>query len=604
MNEERDANDSDDRRDDPPARPPPPPLPPALPEARVRRSRWIGLVWAVPLAALMIVAFLGVRYLTERGFDVVVTFGTSGGARVNDTKVIYKGVEAGYVTKIEISKDGRSVDMTLRLDPRAKPVMTSTTKFWLVGVNPTLSDLQSVKAAVSGVTIGVAPGLSGSPERKFQGQDEPPIILPGTPGTEYTLQANDLGTARVSSLIFFHGQQIGKVTAVKFTAPGDFAVDIFVQAPYDKLIGSHGRFWISSPVQVSLTDKGASASFEHAGALLSGAIEFDFPRHAQGAPQSPAGAVFPLYQNQKDAETGPSGPEVPYSFRFRGPAGEMTEGAQVRLLGFQVGAVKSVRLAIDPKTGDAWTAVIAVLYPEKLHIATPMAPANAASAASAAAWRKPTDEAVGRLLANGYRARLVQSPPLIGGRLISLDPVVGAGTASLGSAEPRLIPSDDSVGGIDALTGQVNQLLSKVNRLPIEAIGKNLQDVTQRLSKLASSPQLSGSLQHLNDTMTQLDKTMSQVGPEIGPLVKKLNRAADEVTDTVAAARGLLGEGGGGGSGAGAVGQDANLPATIRELDDAARSIRSLADYLGRHPESLLRGRGSPPPSDDEKGRR
>jgi hypothetical protein len=29
----------------------------------------------------------------------------------------------------------------------------------------------------------------------------------------------------------------------------------------------------------------------------------------------------------------------------------------------------------------------------------------------------------------------------------------------------------------------------------------------------------------------------------------------------------------------------------MRELSEAARSVRGLADYLDRHPESLLRGR-------------
>jgi paraquat-inducible protein B len=30
----------------------------------------------------------------------------------------------------------------------------------------------------------------------------------------------------------------------------------------------------------------------------------------------------------------------------------------------------------------------------------------------------------------------------------------------------------------------------------------------------------------------------------------------------------------------------------LRELSDAARSLRVLADYLERHPEALLRGKG------------
>jgi hypothetical protein len=34
-----------------------------------------------------------------------------------------------------------------------------------------------------------------------------------------------------------------------------------------------------------------------------------------------------------------------------------------------------------------------------------------------------------------------------------------------------------------------------------------------------------------------------------------------------------------------------DLARTLAELKDAARSIRVLADYLERHPESLLRGK-------------
>jgi paraquat-inducible protein B len=33
------------------------------------------------------------------------------------------------------------------------------------------------------------------------------------------------------------------------------------------------------------------------------------------------------------------------------------------------------------------------------------------------------------------------------------------------------------------------------------------------------------------------------------------------------------------------------LPETIRQLNEAARSIRTLTDYLDRHPEALIRGK-------------
>ncbi|MDE2451109.1 MAG: hypothetical protein KGO22_19185 [Gammaproteobacteria bacterium] len=34
------------------------------------------------------------------------------------------------------------------------------------------------------------------------------------------------------------------------------------------------------------------------------------------------------------------------------------------------------------------------------------------------------------------------------------------------------------------------------------------------------------------------------------------------------------------------------LANTVQEVTEAARAVRSLADYLDRHPEALIRGRG------------
>ena len=570
-----------------PVPPPPSPLPPTadvVPVASAHRSRWIGLVWAVPLAALLIVGFLGARSLADRGTEVVVTFDTGGNAHVDDTKVMYQGIEIGKVTRIEMNPDGRHVDMTLRLDRHADHGLTSTAVFWLVGANPSINDISSVKAALAGVAIGYAPGTGGTPAHKFTGLSEPPIVLPGTPGTPYVLTAGALATASVGSAIYYRGLQIGKVTGVHFVSAGSFALDIFIQAPFDKLVDTSASFWVSSPVQVSLAERGASASLEHAGALFNGAIEFDrfaklgaSPATTANAAQRPPRTEFTLYANKDEAQTGPTGPEVAYTLRFTGPAGELSAGAPIRLMGFPIGEVKSSRLDLDPATGAASTAVVAVLYPRKLHVREP-------ARDDPADWQRATDQVVDKLLATGHRVRLVQTPPLIGSRALTFDVVRDADRRVALGAERRL-PSEDSSGGIDEITGQVSELLGRLNRIPLDAIGRDVQQLSARLNALVSSPQLANSLTHLNQTLAQADHMMGEVAPQVGPLVAKLNRAADEVTSTVAAAHGLIGS-----EGAAA---NANLPGAIQELSDAARSIRALADYLGRHPESLLRGRSA-----------
>ena len=100
---------------------------------------------------------------------------------------------------------------------------------------------------------------------------------------------------------------------------------------------------------------------------------------------------------------------------------------------------------------------------------------------------------------------------------------------------------------------------------------------------MVSSPQLTDSLNHLDSTLGQVDQMVAEVKPQVGPLIAKLNQAAGELSGAAAAARGVL-------SGEGA-GQDASLPGAIQQLTEAARSIRTLSDYLGRHPEALIKGK-------------
>jgi hypothetical protein len=56
-----------------------------LPQAGTRRTRWATLIWALPVAALLIVVYLAIQWIAERGEIVMVTFARSAGARVGET---------------------------------------------------------------------------------------------------------------------------------------------------------------------------------------------------------------------------------------------------------------------------------------------------------------------------------------------------------------------------------------------------------------------------------------------------------------------------------------------------------------------------------------
>jgi paraquat-inducible protein B len=547
--------------------------PPIRTAAVMKQGKWPGVVWAIPLAALLIVGYLGLRSLAQRGVDVTIIFDSADGVLVGDTKVMYRGISVGHVTGVDLDKDGKRVDVTVRLDPRLKPALVDSTEFWLLGAKPDLTDIASLKAALEGVTIGIAPGSAGKKTRSFNGLQAPPVVMPGTPGKAFMVTAEELGAVRAGSDVVYRGLDVGKVTSVAVVSGGNPRVGLFIFAPYDALVRADTLFWIASPFRISLTGRGITTQILPE-AALAGGVEFDTAPEFASEVASPADTEFTLYSDRDQADAGGKGPSVLYDVRFAEDAGNLDVGAPVKLGQFRIGAVKQVHMSLDATTGMVDTNVLVAIEPRRLNLTGVPTPADGN-------WRPATDAALNALFGRGYRAGLSQSPPLIGASYVAIEHVDAAGPAALsrGGDEPTL-PSRPGGG---AITDKISALVDKLNAVPIEAIGENIRQATAHLNTLLGSPQVADSIKHLDSTLAQIDQMMTEVRPRIGPLMTHLNEAADELEKTATSANKVLG-------GQGAP-QDSGLPDAIRELTEAARSIRSLTDYLGRHPEAILLGK-------------
>jgi paraquat-inducible protein B len=527
------------------------------------------------VAALLIVAYLGLQSFADSGLTVVVTFDSADGARPRDTKVVYKGIDVGHVTDVALAKDGQHVDLTLRLNRNLESSLGADAKFWLVGSNPSLTDLRSLKAAVSGLSIGMAAG-AGEPTRRFVGLKREPAIPPGTPGRAFMLDADVLGSVRRGSTVLYHNDEVGTVVDIAATTARSFRLQIFIRAPFDTYVRPESLFWDVSAVKISLSGGAITGQLVSAQTALSGGIAFDTPVGALGNPPSPADAVFQLFGNEDSARQGPDGPAIPYSTEFRGAAGQLQVGALVQLRGALIGVVNSVGLSFDPETGILSNSVIFSVFPLRLHV-------PGVDPASPQDWRAISDRAVQKLVDLGYRANIGQSPPLLGAFQLNLDKVAEPMAVMLDRAgpQPRVPPASESEGG--SLADKADAILTNIGTIPFEAIGQNIRQITARVSKLVSSPELDSSLVHLDNTLKSIDQITAQVRPKVGPLVDKLNQTAEQLRQAASSASGVLG-----GIGAG---QDASLAGAVRQLTDAARAIRSLAEYLQRHPEAVLSGK-------------
>jgi paraquat-inducible protein B len=542
--------------------------------ARQIHTRWPGLVWALPGAALIVIIYLAVSALAHPGVDAVIVFPNAAGATPGDTKVIYRGVQVGHVTKVGLDKDGRSVDVTVRLDGRVRRQLNTSTVFWLEGATFSLTDLSSLKAAVAGITIDMASGAGGQAQKRFVGLTTPPAVMPDAPGTAFWIKTDNLGPVRQGANITYRGMDVGKIAEVEVRGPNDLRAEMFVNAPYDQLVRPGSLFWGQSALNLSVTSSGIGASFNPSAAL--GGVTFETPPEFRGEAPAKAGTTFVFYDSRDRAFGEGVGPQLPYTVTFPEAVGELKLGAAVMMGGFQVGSVKSVDLSFDSQTGRLSSPVTIAIEPLRLHMVGVNEPANGD-------WRPIVDRALNALLARGYRARLDQSPPLIGSQRIGLDLINGAGSARLAmdGDYPR-IPSATS-GDLGALTDKANTLLDHLNAVPIVAIGENARQITARLAQILKSPKIDDAVAKLDDTLDQTDKMVREVRPQIGPLVTSLRHAADQLDQTAASANAML-------SGQGAS-QDKSLPDALGQLTNAARSIRALADYLQRHPEAVIQGK-------------
>jgi paraquat-inducible protein B len=277
---------------------------------------------------------------------------------------------------------------------------------------------------------------------------------------------------------------------------------------------------------------------------------------------------FTLYDNARDAQEGPIGPRLSYLVQFTGAVGALKIGGPVKLRGFTVGRVIGFSLDFDARTATLSTPVTIGLEPRRFTIAGQTPPADGDPRATMNAMLE-------RLIQKGLRAQLSQDPPLIGSETVTLAVVPGAPDAHLVLAGPvPQIPSAESRG--------IGDLMTKLGKVPLDQISANVLQITAHLRDLTASPQIRQSIAHLDNALAGIDKAVSEAGPQIGPLVSRLRRTARELQSTAHAADKVLG---------GNAASQNGLNTTLREIERAARAVRSLADYLDRHPEALIKGR-------------
>ena len=265
-------------------------------------------------------------------------------------------------------------------------------------------------------------------------------------------------------------------------------------------------------------------------------------------------------------------------------------GAPMRFRGIPVGEVLKIDGVYDPTTGNMIPRITLEFHPETMENAY---------------VEEGEYTLLPFLLASGMRASLKSASLLTGQLYVSLDFHPGTPERYLGSGidEYPELPTLDS--GLD-------QVIAKLTELPIEELIAHLNGALAAAEDLLRHPRVEESLAALPILLTDVDLTVVDLKRFMN---RDLVAVAGEASQTLVAARSALQ------SLSTAITEeslvqvnstltefeetlqllqerlDANEPlmheltAALREIGDAARSVRDLADVLEEHPESLVRGK-------------
>lgn len=213
------------------------------------------------------------------GIPMTLTLASGKDIVEGSTKVMYRGLEAGFVKEIKINDDPRrTVTAHIMLDPRAEIILRKNTEFWLVKPEISPNGIQNLSLLLSGAHITFQPG-DGEFTNHFNILPKPPAQKPLRAGTTLVLLSDQDNQLTHKSPVYFKNIHVGEVVDINLDKSGQkIRTTIFIYQQYFHLLSKKSVFWIHSGVTLNASlAKGFEFSSGPFAGLLHGGVSFTTP---------------------------------------------------------------------------------------------------------------------------------------------------------------------------------------------------------------------------------------------------------------------------------------------------------------------------------------
>jgi len=508
----------------------------------------LSIVWLIPLIAAVVGLYLAYTAWMETGPTITITFESAEGLEAGQTKLKYKRVDIGEVKSVRLTSDLSQVEVTASMSNDFAPYLTSETKFWVVRAQVSAGQITGLDTVLSGVYIAVDPSREGDRVRSFVGLEKAPVVTSDKPGTLFELRAQDLGSLEVGAPVYYRWIRVGQVAGYELAEVDEHvSVQVFIESPHDRRVRSTTRFWNASGLDVAVTAKGVEIDSPSLVAMLVGGVSFETPPTVTVAQDVPKNMVFELYPNKQAMRQPRYLEKQRFLLYFDGSVAGLEAGSSVEYRGIKLGEVLEVDMVFDRDSNEILTPVVIEIEPERFGLKTEDG--------------EELDR-LGSMVDDGFRAKLVTSSLLTGQKAVEFDFFKQEGPVEIRQDEIYpVLPTVSS--GFDLIPDRVARIVEKVDRLPIESIGQNMEEALIGFSET-------------------LEEVKELAGVANADLLPSLSASLDKLGDTLNSAGNMIAP-------ESAMAQD--LERLVEDLSEAARSIRSLSERLEEHPEELLRGK-------------
>ncbi len=276
-------------------------------------------------------------------------------------------------------------------------------------------------------------------------------------------------------------------------------------------------------------------------------------------------------------------------------------GAPVRFLGVKVGSVTGIELVFDIKSLSFRTPVFIEVDPDRITLMD-YGKENERILGSI-----NEDEFRGELVDRGLRAQL-KVDSLLTGKLyvdIGIHP----------DKEYSLSGTSNEVQELPTMLSGISELTRTMENLPVEAIVDGVLSTVESIDHLVTSLEKTNTLQDISEAVKEFKVLIKDVRQSIDPITSSIEETAQETRKLVKSSDAgmqrtfdTLEEVGASTQAMmskaektlesleSTLGEDSavsyRINRMVSEISEAARAMRTLAEYLERHPEALVFGKG------------